>query len=381
MANTLTSVAPLLFAAARIVPRELTGVIQSSNTNFNDQGVAKGDTVQIPVSPTMTTAAFTAAQTFTAGTDRTVSTKTLTLNQAFESTFNMTAENERSLMNSGVAQDVFRQTVEQGIRQIVNDIETYAWKAIRKGCSRATGTAATTPFATVIDPVADLRKILDDNGAPAQDRSLIINTAAGANLRKITNLYKANEAGTDETLRRGVLLDVHGFAIRESNAPVSVTAGTGASYVTGAGTQAVGATAILMGTGQTGTILAGDVITISGDSNKYTVVSSTATGADAGVVTIGAPGLKVAATSGLVVTVGAAATANIAMHKSALCLVCRPALQPVSPVAEQMVISDPVTGLSFLMLRAVGSGMSSWYIRVVYDAFAPNDFAAAQLLG
>jgi hypothetical protein len=52
MANTLTALAPLLFSAARSVPRELTGIIGAVNTNYDDKGVAKGDTVTAAVAPT-----------------------------------------------------------------------------------------------------------------------------------------------------------------------------------------------------------------------------------------------------------------------------------------------------------------------------------------
>ncbi len=52
MANTLTALAPLLFSAARIVPKELTGLLGASDLNFDDKGVAAGQTVTVPVMPT-----------------------------------------------------------------------------------------------------------------------------------------------------------------------------------------------------------------------------------------------------------------------------------------------------------------------------------------
>lgn len=377
MANTLTALAPVLYSAARVVPRELVGMIGAVKTDFDAKGVAKGDTVTIGVSPIQSVASVTPAQTFTVGTDRTATSKVLTLNQFKETSFNLTPEQERSLMNSGIAQDFLAQTLTQSIRALVNDMEGYLTTVGYQNASRSYGTAATTPFGSNFNEIANLRKILDDNGAPLGDRSLVINTAAGANMRNLSSLYQVYSRGSDATLAQGVLLDIEGFKIRESAQIKTPTKGTGASYTTDTAGYAVGATSITLITGS-GTILAGDTITFAGDSNKY-VVATALTG---GVVKIQEPGLLVAiATSATAVTVGNTAAQNLAFDRNAICLVARPALQPEGALAEQLVISDPVTGLSFLLLRVPGNAITSWYVRVVYDAFAPNPYAIAALLG
>ena len=378
MANTLTALAPVLYSAARIVPREMTGILGACQRNFDDKGVAKGDTVTVPIAPVLTKASVTPAQIFTIGSNRTAGSKVLTLNNYEEVKWHLTAEEDRSLQNAGVAQDMFKQTVEQGIRTLVNAIETSVWLKARAGASRAVGTAATVPFGTNTDFLIDCKTILDDNGASSADRSFIMNTAAAAKMMKIATLQKVNEAGSDGLLRQGLLGSLYGFDLRQSAAPVSTTAGTGASYTSDTAGYAVGSTAITLITG-TGTILAGDVVTFTGDTNKYVVATGVAA---AGVLTLAEPGLKVAlAASAVALTVGAAATAHIAMHRNAVVAVVRPGLQPVGALAEQMVVTDPATGLSFLMLRVVGDSVVSYYMRVVYDSFAPNSFACAQLLG
>lgn len=379
MANVFTAVAPILYGAARIVPRELVGVLGAVNRNFNDKGVAKGDVVKVGISPVATVAAFTPAQVFVAGTDRTPTTATLTLSQENVSSWNMTAEEERSLMNAGVAQDLLGQTVQQHIRAHVNAIETYAWGVARVAASRSTGTAATDPFATDQKPLADALKILLDNGAGNMDLSAVINTTAGANLRKVANLFKVNESGSD-MVRTGVLGQLYNFDIRESAAVTTATKGT----MTGAlvnGALAIGATAIVFDTGTQGAtgFAAGDTITFAGDTNKYIV--KTGIVAASGTVTIQEPGLLVAAADNAAITVGNTATQNLCLRRDAVVVVARPGLQPESPKIEQMTVSDPVSGLSFLIYRDVGQGMASWYMRTVFDAFAPNPYAIVQLLG
>ncbi len=378
MANTFpASLQPLLFGAARNVPRELTGVVASVNRNFDDKGVAKGDTVTIPVSPVATVSTHTASQTFTAGADRTLTSTTLTLAQESKSSWNLTPEQERSLGNGGLADDVLAQTVSQHIRGHINAIEAYVWGIARAAASRSTGTAATDPFATDQKPLADALKILLDNGAGNMDLAAVISTSAGANLRKVSNLFKMNESG-DGMLRTGLLGNLYGFDVRESAAVSAATKGTGASYTTNAAGYAVGSTSITLITG-TGTVLAGDTVTFAGDSNKYVV--KTGVGA-AGTIVLQEPGLLVAiSTAATAMTIGNTATQNLCLRRDAVSVVVRPGLQPLGGGIDQMVISDPQTGFSTLVYRAVGDGLASWYMRTVYDAFAPNPYAIVQLLG
>lgn len=378
MSNTLTSVAPVLYSAARMVPRELTGLLGAVKLDFSDKGVAKGDTVKIGVSPVLTAASVTPAQTFTAGSDRTFTSTTLTLNNFKEVSWNLTAEEERSLMNSTIAQDLLAQTVQQGIRTLVNTIELSVWNTARVATSRAFGTAATAPFATTIGDLASTRKIIVDNGGPSNDLSLVVDTAAGVNLRSLANLYKANEAGGSDLLRAGILGQLYGIDLRESGQITTATKGTGASYTSDTTGYAIGSTSITLITG-TGTVLAGDSVTFTGDTNRYVVKTGVAA---PGVLVLAEPGLRIAlAASAVAMTVGATATQNLLIHRNHTVAVVRPALQPDGALAEQMVISDDQTGLSFLMLRVPGSAMSSWYMRVVYDSFSPNPFAGATLLG
>ena len=58
------------------------------------------------------------------------------------------------------------------MRAAVNEMEAYVAAVAYKGASRAYGTAGTSPFATNITPLAQVLKILKDNGAPWQDGRL-----------------------------------------------------------------------------------------------------------------------------------------------------------------------------------------------------------------
>jgi hypothetical protein len=195
--------------------------------------------------------------------------------------------------------------------------------------------------------------VLDDNGAPLFDRQLVINTAAGANLRTQTQLTKANEAATDQTLRRGTLLDLHGFSIRESAQIGSITKGTGTLYTSSAAGFPIGTTSIPIITGS-GTVLAGDRITFAGDTNIYVVQTGVAA---PGTIVIGAPGLRQAIpASATAMTIGASNATNLAFQRSALVLLTRVPYIPGNKdlAYDRMTVDDPNTGIVFEVARYPG---------------------------
>jgi hypothetical protein len=165
--------------------------------------------------------------------------------------------------------------------------------------------------------------------------------------------------------------------IKESAGIASHTKGTGASYITD-GTYAVGATAITVD-GGTGTILAGDVITFAGDTNKYVVTGALA----GGVVTIGATGLREALDDGVALTVGDSHTANVAFHKAAVEIGMRPMAQPAGGDAavDRLTVQDPISGLVFEVAAYKGYNKAMFDVSCLYGYKVWKPDFAAVLLG
>ena len=376
MPNTLTAIAPTLFSAAKEVAAEPFGVVSALNANFDDKGVARGDTVSVPIAPVRGASDFTPAATTSAGTDGTATTTGVTITKSRKVDWHLTGEQLRSLQNGNTDQDWAKQLVMQGMRTLRNECEVDAALAVKVGASRATGTAGTTPFASTLDPFVDGRKILHDNGAPMADMQFVGDTTAGANLRKLGVVQNHYQAGSDEERRSGVLQRQFGFMPRESAGVTIHTKGTGAAYTTNAAGYAVGATAITVITG-TGTILAGDVLAFAGDTNRY-VVATALTG---GVVTLAAPGLRVAiAAAATAVTVGNNYTANLAFERNAVVGIMRPPLIPANPTISQMPVSDSL-GMTYLMLEIAQYGMISWELHLAWGFKTVNPEFSAIVLG
>jgi hypothetical protein len=353
-ANTLTGLIPTIYEALDVVSRELLGYIPAVSKNSSGERAALNQTIMIPIAPAGALADNTPAVTAPNTGDSTIGNVTMTISKSKHYPIRWNGEEQRGMINAGSYGGVLTNQFAQAFRALTNQIEADLHATAYQNASRAYGTAGTAPFGTAGDlsDIAQVRKILDDNGAPQTDLQLVMGSAAMANLRGKQNvLFKVNEAGTDELLRRGIIGELEGSMLHNSNAVKAVTKGTGASYTTDTAGYAVGATVITLITG-TGTTLAGDSVTFAGDTNKYVVqVGNTAPG----TITLAAPGLLQAIPgSATAMTIGVSATSNVAFSKSAIQLITRAPAMPVGPNGEAMdmaddvvQVTDPVTGLVF----------------------------------
>lgn len=353
-ANTLTGLLPSLYAGLDVVSRELVGIIPGVQRSATAERVAVGQSTVYHVAPAANVSDVVPAMAVPEPTDQTIGTGTMAITKSRAANFGFTGEEQRGLNTGPGYQDVQADMFAQGLRALVNEMESDGAIAAAAGASRAYGTAGTTPFApTGTAPLLDsamVRKILDDNGAPQTGRSLVVDTAAGANLRAVPNLVRVNESGTTMTLRDGELLDLHGFSVRESAGIPFHTKGTGASATTNNAGYAVGATTLTLASAGTGTIVAGDVITLAGDTNPYVVVTGDADVSGGGTITIAKPGLRVAIPAATTaITVVASHRKNVAFSQDALVLAARaPALPQEGDLAlDRLLLTDPRSGLVF----------------------------------
>jgi len=270
------------------------------------------------------------------------------------------------------------------MRKISNTIEAYACGIAYKGAGAAFGTPGTNPFATNFDSVAEVRQRLADRGAPVEDGfvSLVIGGLAGTKLRNQAQLQKANEAGGDDMLRRGTLLDLQGLMLKESAGIQTHTAGTGALYDSDlvAGYD-IGDKTIHVDTG-TGTLLVGDAITFSSDTTtKYVVGTGFAGDGDSDLVLNS--GLLGAVADNEDMAISSAYTANIALHFNAMEIVVRPYAKPQGGDAavDELFVTDPVTGITYMISDYRGYKKAMFEIAVVYDAKVWNSDAVCILQG
>ncbi|ULL06617.1 P22 coat - protein 5 family protein [Pseudomonas putida] len=384
MANTLTGLVPTIYNALDVVSRELVGFIPAVSSDMTFARAAVGQTVTSPVTNGATATDITPAVTPPNDGDQNVGAVSMTINKARRVPIRWNGEEKLGLDNNGASFNVIlRDQMAQGMRTLVNEVEADL-AAVAINASRAYGTAGTSPFASNLADSAQLRRILSDNGAPLGDLQMVIDTSAGANMRTLTQLSKANEANDDSLLRRGVLLDVHGFAIRESAQVKTPIIGSAAAATTNTAGYAVGATAIVLASAGTGGVLAGDIITFAGDSNKYVVAAGDADVSNGGTITLAAPGLRKAIpAAATALTVVSASTRSAAFARSAIALATRaPALPPQGDSAiDRMLVTDPVSGLTFEVAMYAQYRQMQYEVSLAWGTKAVKSEHIATLLG
>ncbi|SUP84861.1 P22 phage major capsid protein family protein [Yersinia wautersii] len=344
--NTLTGLIPTIYTALDIVSREQTGFIPAVARNTKADSAAKGQTVSAPVAPAAKTVDIVPGPTASGDAGQEIGTVDVVITKSKMAPVQWNGEEQLAIGPAGTYNTILADQFKQAFRALSNEVDGDLG-ALYFGSSRAVGTAGTTPFGIAADlsDFADSRRVLEDNGAPTTDLQMVLGSAAISNIRgKQSVLFKANEAGTDELLREGIIGRIEGFNLHNSAGVKRVTAGSGTGFlVNNISGHAVGSRMISVDAG-TGTIRAGDVVEFDGDEHKYVVSAATAS-----VITIAAPGLMRALIDNTAVTVGASYTANMAFDRNAFLLASRtPAMPDGGDTADDVMnVTDPVSGITF----------------------------------
>ncbi len=388
MSNTLSNLIPDAYAALDVVSRELTGFITSVARDPKTDQVALNQTVRVSITPANTAGKnITPAMSDPAAADQTIANAALTISKARAFPFSWSGEEQKSVDAGPGFLNLQQDQIAQAIRAAINEMETDIATAAYQNASRAYGSAASTPFGTAGDysDAAQIAKILSDNGAPLSGRSLVLNTAAGANIRG--KQAQVNMIGDVSLARQGVLLDMSGCSIKESAQVPTVTAGAMASATSTSAAFTVGQTVIPLATAGTGVVAAGDIISFANDTNKYVVTAVSFAGANPAsgdTITIAAPGLRLAqGVATRAITVTATAARNVGFSSNAILFATRLPAVPANgdKATDRMVITDPRTGISFELAIYPGYRMNLYEIGVCWGVKVIKPEHSAILIG
>lgn len=380
MSNDLSAILPTAYDLLDTVSREMTGFIPAVSMSATAERVALNQPIEVPIYPAVVGEDIAASQLPPDTGDVTWTTTPVTITKSRAFPFRWSGEEQKQVNSpGGPGYDAMRGgQLGQALRAAVNEVEIDLATQVLKA-SRAYGTAGANPFGTNLSELAQALKILKDNGAPPSDLHTVLNTSAGASMRTLAQLAKANEAGDDTLLRQGTLMDIYGFRVRESSWVRDVTAGTGSGYLTNllAG-YAVGATSIAIDTG-TGTVPAGTFVTFAGDTNKYMVK----TGLTGGSIVLQAPGLRKTLADGVAMTVGGSYSAMGSFHRSAIVLAARLPAMPVEgdSAADKAVITDDRTGMNFELVMYKERRRVRYEVALAWGVAAPKPEFLVALLG
>ena len=378
MSSTITELAPVLFSAAHQVAAEPFGAIDAINTSFDNKGVAKGDKVKIPYVPAAGNAQFSASNVTPAGSNITAQATEIEITKSQKNSMVLTGEQIRSLENGGNWQEWASQWSQAAMRSLRNEAEQDACTAIKVGASRAYGSAGVTPFATSLNELNQVRKILKDNGAPLQDLQLVVDTNAELNMLNLGIVQQAYAAGTDQERRSGTLRPQLGFNIRSSAGIQGHTTAAAASYVLGSATT-VGATGLVTKSGSDTTSL-GDIFHLSTDTGNLYVVNGLDKTTSTKLITIGRPGARAVYDVNSTVTFKGAYTPNFAFERNAVVGVMRPPVMPANPAIKQTLVSDKF-GMTYLFCEIAQYGQITWELHLAWGFKVIQPEFVATLIG
>jgi len=383
-ANNLTGLIPDIFTAFDVVSREMVGFIPSASRASNAERAALNQSVVYQIVPEATTRDTVAQMTPTTPPDVELGNGSIIISKSKESSFAYTGEEQRGLNTGPGYIGVQAQHISQALRALTNEVEADGAIEASLNASRAFGIAGTAPFEDDLKATAQVRKILDDNGAPATGRSLVMNTSAGANLRGLRDNLNVEKAGTSMTLRQGMLLDINGFMLKETGQGQTHVAGDAANATTNAAGYSEGDTEIVIAAAGTGEIKRGDAVSFAGDPNLYMVAVGNADVSGGGQITIAEPGLRQdIAGAATAITVSDTYDANVAFSPDALHMVSRaPALPQEGDAAiDRMSLVDPRSGISYEFSVYAGQRMVKYEVALAWGWKLNKSAHTALLLG
>jgi len=362
---TLRERLALVFIANREYERLISGA-----TKFATVNVAVPATVAVrTVAPNVVPPAVTAV---------TPTSIPITLDQWQEAPFAM---DDKGLVQ--VDNGIIPMQAKEAVKSLANGIEDYLWSLLAAKVANYAGTAGSTPFGTGLDDFLAADKILNDNLADPEDRFMVINTAAKASamgLRAIQDASFRGGAGPN-SLISGEIGNILGARwVMSQRVPNHVSGTLSGVGTTVTGVNAIGATVLALSGGASGTILAGDILTIAG--RQYNVVSSVG-GSTPSSVTIAAPGLTLATAGGEVLSIAASFAANILIQKHCLAFAMAPLIDTVEvPGATlQSVAIDEGSGLSLRLEVSRQHRQVQWSFDALYGGTVVRPQLASWLAG
>jgi len=378
MANTLDEVAPQLIAQGLMALRENAIMPRIVNMDYEATARQKNQTVDVPIPSAIAAQDVTAANTPPSTADVAPTSATITLDQWKEAPFYMTDTDVAKSLSG-----VMPIQASEAVKALGNAVDNYC-QDLYVGVYGVAGAAGTTPFASTVAEATEARKVLNNQLAPLSDRRLVLDPDAEANFLGLGAILQADQRGDQGGIIEGSMGRKLGFdCFMSQNVNTHTTGAAGTVLVDDAGAVAVGATTIHMD-GLTTKPSVGDVFTIAGDTQTYTVTASTTlVGTDSDVSFL--PGLKVAIATGdgnEAVTFKASHVVNLAMHRDAIALATRP-LMDIGGGMGNIIQSatDPVTGLTLRLEISREHKRTRFSYDLLYGATLIRPELAVRLMG
>jgi len=379
MANTLTNVIPQLLAQGLLALREMAIMPLLVNRQYETMAGPQGSSIDIPLPSAVAVQDVTPAATPPSTADQEPGTVAITLDRWKEAPFYLTDKDMLEVQNGTLPM-----MASEAIRSLANEVDQFILGLGTKFYG-VHGTAGTTPFSTDISDATQIRKVLNNQLCPLDNRRLVMNPDAEAEALELRAFHDASFGVGGEAILEGQITRRLGFDWYMDQNVQTHTAGAAAGYQTNLGTAAtVGTKTLAIDTGS-GAFAVGDIITFANHAQTYVVTASVG-GASATSISI-EPGLTTAVGDGVAITgpgdTGGIGThdLNLAFHRDAIGFVTRPLQASNHPASIIESAVDPVSGLTLRLEVTREHKRDRFSYDILYGANVIRRELGARLLG
>jgi hypothetical protein len=377
MPNDLSNLIPKLLARGLLALREQAVMPRLVNLDYSTEGAMRGATIDIPVSNTFVATAVAPSMTMASAQDSSPSLVQISLNQWFEVPFFITDKQRMEIIESD---SYLPMNVSEAVRALANKMDDHVHSQYVDVYGYV-GTAGNSPFSTVAD-VVNSRAVLNKQLSPLANRRVVMNPDAEANLLSLSAMNDLSQTGDQDVKIEGLLGRKFGFDFFQSTNVKTHTAGTAGS-ITVASTTAAGATALDIICSVAGTLVAGDIFSVAGNTQTYVVTTGASFTSTKAAVSIQPP-LVAIASAGADVAKRASHVVNLAFHREAFAFVNRPLSgvgngDQLGSMISQM--TDPVSGLTMRMEITRHNKQERFALDVLYGAKTVRRQYATRIAG
>jgi hypothetical protein len=349
MANTLTEVTPKLLAQGLMALRENAIMARLVNRAYESMAGQKGSTIDVPIPSAITSVAVSPSNTPPSTADIAPTSVAIPMDQWYEAPFYLTDKDLLTCMEGTIPMQA-----SEAIKSLANRIDSYIL-GLYTGVYGWQGTAGTTPFGSGVltADATGVRKILNKQLAPLTDRRIILDPDAEAAALELAAFRDMSQSGTDITIVSGNIGRKFGMDwFMDQNVPThtagTISNGTAQKAKINDADFEAGATQVAIDdTSLTGTVVVGDVFTVAGDTQTYTVTEAATAASNAIAALKFSPAAKVAWADDAVVTFKGSHVVNLAFHRDAFAFATRPLeanAEGLGAIIRSAV--DPVSGLT-----------------------------------
>lgn len=376
MANDISAAMPKILARGLMALREQTVMPRLVNGDFSADAAQKGDTIDVILPSDLTAEDVTPGTTPPTATSTTLEKVQIELNNWKKADFYLT---DKEMMEVDGRENFLPVQASAAVRALANAVNQ-SIHAKYTGIYGLVGAPGTTPFSSDATAATAARKLLLEQKAPKENRYGVLNFDAEANALDLAAFADADRSGSSSAKIEGEIGRKYGIDwFSDDHVATHVRGAAGTSLVKGAAQTG----AILIADGFTTKPSVGDIFTINGDVQQYTVLAASDLSGTESTLTI-APAIVSAAADNAAITFVDDHVVNLVFNRDAFAFANRPLAQSSQEMglgSQIMSMTDPVTGLSLRLEVARQYKQVVWEFDILWGIALVRPELAVRLAG